>query len=168
MNETLAQYAARIASYVEGKDSLSIQHQSYQTLARLVEGVPEEALVGQCSPGKWSVREILAHLAEAEIVSTWRYRQMIEQNGVALTAFDQDEWARLGDFGATDVRESLEIFRLLRQNNLRMFARLTHEEWQRFGRHSERGKMTLEDLVRQMAGHDLNHIQQVRQILTKT
>jgi hypothetical protein len=167
MNETIAQYMARIAGNIEGKDPLVVQRQSPDMLALLIEGVPEEALLRERAPGKWSVREILAHLAEAEMVSTWRYRQMIEQSGVTLTSFNQDEWARLGDYGATEPRESLQIFRLLRKKNLQMFARLTPEEWQRFGTHSERGKMTVKDLVRQMAGHDLNHIAQVRELVAK-
>ena len=113
------------------------------------------------------MREILAHLAETELVSTWRYRQMIEHSGAALASFDQNEWARLGDYGASDPKESLAVFRLLRKKNLQMFAQLTPDEWQRFGVHVERGKMTVKDLVGQMAGHDLNHIAQVKQLAGK-
>jgi hypothetical protein len=167
MNETIAQYSARIASYIEGKDPLVIQRQSPETLTRLIEGVPEQVLIQERAPGKWSIREILAHLADAEMVSTWRYRQMIEQSGATLTSFDQDEWARLGAYSETEPKESLEIFRILRKRNLQMFAQLTPEEWQCFGMHSERGKMTVQDLMRQMAGHDLNHIAQVKEILAK-
>jgi uncharacterized damage-inducible protein DinB len=167
MNETIAQYSTRIGGYIEGKDPLVIQRQTAETLASLIENVREEALTRECAPGKWSVREVLAHLAEAEMVSTWRYRQMIEQSGITLTSFNQDEWARLGDYAATEPKESLEMLRILRKKNLQMFARLTPEEWQCFGMHSERGKMTVEDLMRQIAGHDLNHIAQVREMVAK-
>jgi uncharacterized damage-inducible protein DinB len=165
MNETIAQYTARIAGYIQGKDPMAVLSQSAETLAHLIKDVPEEALIRERGPGKWSVREILAHLAEAEVVSVWRYRQMIEKSGTPLASFDQDEWARLGDYAATDPRESLELFRMLREKNLLMFARLTREEWLRYGVHSERGKMTVEDLAQQLAGHDLNHIEQVREIV---
>ena len=57
------------------------------------------------------------------------------------------------------------MFRLLREANLRMFARLTPEEWQRYGMHAERGRITVEDLARHMAAHDVNHIDQVRRLL---
>ncbi|HEY3936483.1 MAG TPA: DinB family protein [Bryobacteraceae bacterium] len=167
MNETIAQYSARIGGYIEGKDPLVVQRQTVETLTRLIEGVPEEALTRESAPGKWSVRDVLAHLAEAEMVSTWRYRQMIEQSSVTLTSFNQEEWARLGDYGATEPKESLEMLRILRKKNLQMFARLTPEEWECFGMHSERGKMTVEDLMRQIAGHDLNHIAQVREMVAK-
>ena len=93
---------------------------------------------------------------------------MIEHSGATLPGFDQDEWAKLGDYDSWPPREALEMFRLLREANLRMFARLTPEEWQRYGIHAERGRMTVADLARHMAGHDLNHIHQVRRLLGKT
>jgi uncharacterized damage-inducible protein DinB len=90
---------------------------------------------------------------------------MIEHSGATLPGFDQDEWARLGDYDSWTPRDALEMFRLLREANLRMLARLTPEEWQRYGIHAERGRITVEDLARHMAGHDVNHINQVRRLL---
>lgn len=166
--ETAEQYKARLAAYVDGKDPIEIQRQTPAILAHLIEGVSPEKLKQSPAPGKWSISSILAHLADDEIASGWRYRQMVENSGVTLSSFDQDEWARLGDYGSSDPGEALEMFRLLRAANLRMLARLTAEEWQCFGIHSERGKMTVKDLASQMAGHDVNHIEQVRQILAVT
>jgi hypothetical protein len=57
------------------------------------------------------------------------------------------------------------LFRLLREANLRMFRRLTADEWERFGLHAEHGKITVKYLVRHMAGHDMNHVDQIRAIL---
>jgi len=164
MIETIAAYTARIYGFVEGKDPLTVQSQSVSTLAELISGLSEESLMRNPAPGKWSMCEILAHLADTEVVSTWRYRQMIEKTGVPIAAFDQNEWVRVGDYRSINSQDSLSLFRLLRDNNLRMFSRLTPEEWQNFGVHAERGRMTVQDLVRQMAGHDLNHIDQIRQI----
>lgn len=159
------QYKARLAAYVEGKDPSEMQRDTPRTLARLIEGVSAERLKQPPGPGKWSICSILAHLAEDEIASSWRYRQMIENSGTILMGFDQNEWSRLGDYDSWKPDEALAMFRLLREVNLRMFARLTPEEWQRFGMHTERGRMTVRDLASQMAGHDVNHIEQVRQIL---
>ncbi len=144
---------------------IAMQRETPCTLARLIEGVPEEKLKRRPAPGKWSVLAILAHLAEDELVSSWRYRQMIERSGVTLLGFDQDKWARLGNYSSWEPAEALEMFRLLRGANLRMLAGLTAEEWQCFGIHTERGRITVEDLARHMAGHDMNHIEQVRRIL---
>jgi hypothetical protein len=60
------------------------------------------------------------------------------------------------------------MFRLLREANLRMLARLTSEEWQRSGMHAERVRFTVEELARHMAAHDVNHIDQVRNLLEQT
>jgi uncharacterized damage-inducible protein DinB len=159
------QYTARLAAYVEGKDPIKMQAETPEILARLIEGVSTEKLKQAPAPGKWSICAILAHLAEDEVASTWRYRQMIENSGTALPGFDQNEWARLGGYNTWEPREALEMFRLLRQANLRMFAKLTPEEWQCFGIHSERGRMTVKDLASQMAGHDMSHIEQARRML---
>ncbi len=163
--ETADQYKARLDSYVRDRDPIAIQREAPHTLASLIEGAPDEMLGRRAAPGKWSVRAILAHLAEDELVGSWRYRQMIDHSGATLPGFDQDEWARLGDYDSWTPRAALEMFRLLREANLRMFARLTPEEWQRHGMHAERGRITVEDLSRHMAAHDVNHIEQVRRLL---
>ncbi len=59
------------------------------------------------------------------------------------------------------------MFRLLREANLRMFARLTPAQRDRSGTHSQRGKLSVRDLCRHMAAHDVNHIQQIRKILDR-
>ncbi len=74
--ETPEQYRERLAKYVEGKDVLKLQREAPRTLARLIEGIAEEVLRRRPAPRKWSVVEIIAHLAEDELTSSWRYRQM--------------------------------------------------------------------------------------------
>ncbi|HET6178821.1 MAG TPA: DinB family protein [Candidatus Sulfotelmatobacter sp.] len=167
MTETSEQYKARFATYVAGKDPLAMQREAPQTLAVLIENVPESKLKQCPAPGKWSVTEILAHLAEDELSSTWRYRQMLEHDGLQLQGFDQDLWANHGDYASWQPADALAMFRLLREANLRMFARLTPEQWQRHGVHRERGKITVQELCRHMAAHDINHIEQVRRILSQ-
>ena len=142
-----------------------MQRQAPRTLAALIEGVTEAKLGLQPAPGKWSVTEILAHMAEDELSSTWRYRQMLEHDGPELLGFDQEMWARLGAYASWKPQEALEMFRLLREANLRLFAQLTPEQWQRHGVHAERGRLTVQELCRHMAAHDINHIDQVRRIL---
>jgi len=163
--ETIAQYKARILSYIEGKDPLEVQRKTPELLADLVVSVPEKKLHERPVPDKWSVRELLAHFADAEIVSTWRYRQMIEHDGCPLPGYDQELWHKLGEYSSRRPEESVMLFRLLREANLRMFAQLTPEQWQRHGVHAERGPMTVQDLARQIAGHDLNHLEQIQKIL---
>jgi DinB family protein len=160
-------YEFQLLAYTDGKDPIAMQGETPRLLSELVAGVPLEKLSARPAPGKWSVSEILAHLAEDELTTSWRYRQMIESPGIALPGFDQDLWARLGDYRARGPEDSLQMFRLLREANLRMLAGLKSEEWESYGVHGERGPMTVRTLCRHMAGHDRNHIEQIRRILGK-
>ena len=165
--ETPLQYKARILALMKGKDPLAVQRETAHQLTQLVDGVPAEKLSERPAPDKWSVAAILAHLAEAEVSSTWRYRQMIENDGAPLPGFDQDLWETLGEYSSRNPQESLQLFNLLRQANLRMFDKLTPDEWQRHGVHAERGQMSVKELAEQIAGHDINHVEQIRRILGK-
>jgi hypothetical protein len=167
MIETPEQYKVRLAAYVEGKDPIAMQRQTPRILAQLIEGIPETKIRLRLAPGKWSVIEILAHIAEDELTSTWRYRQMLEHDGPELAGFNQDMWAILGDYASWDAGEALDMFRLLREANLRLFGLLTPDQWRRHGVHVERGKLTVQELCRHMAAHDVNHIEQIRAIVAR-
>ncbi len=160
-----AEYLARLRSYSESKDPLDLQRQTLSVLAELLAHASHGRLTERPSPNKWSVGEILAHLAEDEIATAWRYRQMVEHSGIELAGFDQDMWARLGDYGSRVPEESLALFRLLRAANLQLLSRLTPEQWECSGIHAERGRISVRDLAIHMAGHDANHIEQIRKIL---
>jgi hypothetical protein len=160
-----AEYVARLRSLVEGKDPIAVQRETPAALARLIASVPEEKLNRTPAPGKWSLAAIVAHLAEAEIALSWRYRQIAEKEGAALAGYDQNLWYQLGEYDSRDLQESLAQFRLLREANLRMFARLTPDDWRRSGLHAERGLLTMRDLVAQAAGHDLSHLQQAERAI---
>ena len=165
MSETAEQYRQRLAGYVEGKDPLTIQRQTATQISTLIGGASVQQLTCRPSPGKWSVVEIVAHLAEDEMATSWRYRRMIEHDGGHLYGFDQDLWAQLGKYGTWSASEALELFRLLREANLRMLASLSPEQWEHSGEHAERGRLTVADLVRHMAAHDINHVKQIESSL---
>jgi uncharacterized damage-inducible protein DinB len=160
-----SEYLARIHKYIEGNDPFAVQRETSSLLRELISTASEEQLTTRPNKEKWSVAEILAHLAEDEIATAWRYRQMLEHNGLMLAGFDQDLWARIGNYSSRPPQESLHLFRLLRDTNLQLLERITPEQWECFGIHSERGRITVRDLVTHMAGHDRNHVEQIREIL---
>ena len=162
------EYLNRIRGLSASGDPLAFQEKSPGLLAELIAGVTAERLTTRPSPEKWSIGEILAHLAEDEIATAWRYRQMVEHSGIALAGFDQDLWARLGNYGGRDPEESLALFRLLRDANLHFLKGLTPEQWNCCGIHTERGRITVTSLATHMAGHDANHIEQIRSILSRS
>jgi hypothetical protein len=155
-------YLDRIRGYASGKDPLEAQAQSADMLEGLIANVSNERLTKRPAPGKWSIAEILAHLAEDEIATAWRYRQMVEHSGIELAGFDQELWAKLGNYAARVPQESLALFRLLRSANLEFLRGLSAEQWDCFGIHAERGRITVRALAAHMTGHDANHIDQIR------
>lgn len=160
-----AEYLDRIRGDAGSKDPLELQRKTPKILEELLRHASPEQLTTRPSPNKWSIGEILAHLAEDEIATAWRYRQMVEHNGIELAGFDQDLWARMGDYASRAPEDSLAMFRLLRAANLQFLSQLTSGQWECFGIHAERGRITVRDLAVHMAGHDANHMEQIRRIL---
>jgi hypothetical protein len=80
-------------------------------------------------------------------------------------AVDQDDWASSGLYQRRDLRTALAMFRSLRRANLELLRAIPRKRWNNYGLHSERGKETIAHIVRLYAGHDLNHLNQIRRIL---
>ena len=165
MQETAEQYIHRILGYVEGQDAVKVQRTTAAKLKKSIQGLTPKQLKWRPEPAKWSIAEILAHLADTEIVASWRMRSVIGENGITIQPFDQDAWASAFDYQNRDARRSLELFRRLRENNLAMLGELSPATWENYGMHLERGKETIAHLARMFAGHDTNHVLQVERIV---
>jgi uncharacterized damage-inducible protein DinB len=166
MAETAQQYTQRIMANAEGQDPLKIQSSTNKKLARLVEGVSAAKLRKRPAPDKWSVSEILAHLADAEIVIGWRMRSILGAPGVPVQPFDQNSWVSSGHYEKRDPQKSLELHRVVREANLTLLKSLSPEQWKHYGQHAERGQESIEHIFRMMAGHDINHLRQIEGMLT--
>ena len=164
MQETPQQYTQRMLNHSRGKEPLRLQQATPRKLTALTKGLSKKQLTRRPGPGKWSIAEILAHLADAELVVGFRLRLMLALNGTPIQAFDQDAWAETFSYKRRDPKTSLETFRTLRENNLRLLSAVPRRLWQNYGQHSERGKETVRHVMQMMAGHDLNHLQQVEKI----
>ena len=165
MKETPQQYTQRIVGNVEGKQPLEVQAATAKKIGRLIKGLSTAKLRKRPAPDTWSVNEILAHLAEAEIAGSFRIRLILGSPGTPVAAFDQDAWVVSGHYDKRNPQKSLEQFRALRQANLELLKSLTSEQWKHHGIHAERGKETIEHIVRMFAGHDLNHLRQIEEIV---
>jgi hypothetical protein len=165
MKETPQQYTQRVLGYVDGKKPLAVQSATANKLSRLINGVPLSKLRKRPAPDKWSVSEILAHLTDTEIVGGFRMRLILGSPGTPVPAFNQDAWVTSGHYDKRNPRQSVEQFRTLREANLALLKSLTPDQWQHHGVHSERGVETIDRIAHMFAGHDLNHLQQIEQIL---
>jgi hypothetical protein len=123
-------------------------------------------LRGRPAPEKWSANEIVAHLADAEIVIGYRLRLVLGSPGAAIVAYDQDSWVVSGHYEERGPQKSVDQFRVLRAANLFLLKSLKPEQWKHYGMHSERGQESIEHMVRLYAGHDINHLQQIEKILS--
>jgi hypothetical protein len=165
MQETAEQYIQRILGHVEGQDALKVQRATVGKLKKLIHGLTAKQMKWRPQPAKWSIAEIVAHLADTEIAASWRMRSVIGENGVTTQPFDQDAWASVFQYQKRDVRRSLEVFRVLRENNLALLKEIPREAWDNYGMHLERGKETVTHLTRMFAGHDTNHLLQIERIV---
>ena len=164
MQETPQQYTQRILGFVNDKEPLRVQQETPKKLEKLIKPLSKKQLTQRPEPGKWSITEILAHLADTELVGSWRMRLILGSNGVPVQAFDQDVWAETLGYSRRDPKVSLETFRVLRENNLALLKSLPKNLWENYGMHQERGNETIAHIVRMFAGHDLNHLAQVERI----
>jgi uncharacterized damage-inducible protein DinB len=114
--------------------------------------------------GKWSIRQVLRHLADSELVWGYRLRLVLSQDRPPLTGFDQDRWAERLHYDEADVATALEEFALLRRGNLKLLDRATPDDLERVGVHTERGEESVEHMIRLYAGHDLLHLRQIERI----
>jgi hypothetical protein len=165
MKETVQQYIRRMLGYVEGRNPLEVQQATPGRLARLIRGRSRAQLSRRPAPGKWSVAEILAHLAESEMVGGYRMRMILSAGGTPIQAFDQDKWAKVGNYARRDPKQSLELFSALRRSNLLLLRSLKPRQWRMYGMHAERGKETVARVATMFAGHDINHTRQIEKIL---
>jgi hypothetical protein len=167
MSETVQEYIQRILSNSAGKDPMKVQGATAAKLKRLIQGVPASKLSKRPAPGKWSAAEIIAHLADGEIATSWRIRQILSAPGIPLQAYDQDAWNVSGKYEKRNARKSLEMFRVLREANLWLLKSLTPAQRKQHGMHAERGVETVEHITQMIAGHDLNHLAQVERVLAR-
>ncbi len=113
-------------------------------------------------PGKWSIRQIMAHLADSEMVAAGRLRQIIAEDQPRLQAYDQNAWAANLDYSKRKTSQALETFRRIRGENYELLKDLPAPTFDRAGMHSERGEMSLKFLLQLMAEHAENHAAQLR------
>ena len=147
-----------------GDDPIAAMGEAPDRLRRLVRGLTERQLATRPLPGKWSIREIVAHLADSEVVLGSRYRFVAAMDRPPLPGYDQDAFvANLGVSRATTA-DLLDDFALARAVNLGLLERVGAAAWDRVGIHAERGEESLGTLVTTYAGHDRIHLAQIETI----
>lgn len=135
-----------------------------ELLAVVLTGVFGEEEDFTPAPGKWSIRQLIAHLADTELVFAGRFRQMIAEDNPPLQPFDQDKWAQNLDYARRKPKQSLETMRRLRAENYELLKELPAGTFERTGNHLKDGPLTVGQLLERLTNHVENHARQMQEI----
>lgn len=152
------------ASFLNGQDARAVLAATPGLLHQAACALTPEQIEAPTAPGKWSVRQIASHLADCELVFSFRLRQTLAENKPTIQPFNQDAWAK--QYAGYDLPSALELFRAARAWNLKLIGGLSESDFSREVTHPERGTMTFTTVLETMAGHDLNHLAQVQRAST--
>ena len=148
------------AKFLGTQDARAVIAMTPGLVHQAVSAMTAEQVASPIAEGKWSPIQIVAHLADCEIVFSFRLRQTLAMDSPVIQPFDQDDWAK--QYAAYDLASAMEMFRAARGWNVKLIGTLGEADWQREMTHPERGTMTFQTVVETMAGHDMNHLGQLQ------
>jgi hypothetical protein len=157
-------YVAALLQTLGSRDPFEVLAETPAALRAAVAGLTPEQEATPERPGKWSVRQVVQHLADSDLVGAFRFRMVLAHDSPELPGYDQDLWAERLGYRDVPVAAALEQFDFLRQLNLRILRRAAPEDMTRVMRHAERGDEPLAHMIKLYAGHDLVHLQQIARI----
>ena len=157
-------YVSAVLELLGDRDPIGVLRETPFLLPRAIEGLSPQQLRQPERRGKWSIAQILQHLADSEIASGWRLRLILAQQRPQLTGYDQDLWAERLHRDEEDPREAIELLAVLRRANLRLLEHASPTDLGRVGVHVERGEESLKHLRQLNAGHDLLHLRQIERV----
>ena len=159
-------YVEGVLALVGERDPEALLAEAPARLAEAVASLSDADARRPEPPARWSVLAILRHLADSEIVYGYRMRTIVAADGDTppIAGYDQDAWAARLHYDEGTVAEALEDHAAARRTTLRWLGRLSADERARAGLHSERGPESVDRIVRLLAGHDLNHENQIRRV----
>ncbi len=151
MTMTVQEREALVAQYARGPQRIQ------EALAR----VPKEALKWRPEPEKWSVHEVVVHCADSETNAALRIRYLLAEKNALIVGYDQDAWARVFDYHAQPLEESLAVTAAARSRTVPLLRSMTEAQWTKQGRHTESGAYAAEDWLRVYAAHLEGHARQI-------
>jgi hypothetical protein len=162
--DDIARYVAALLNLLGNRNPVAVLRETPDSMERFIKTVPAHLVTLPEAPGKWSIGEVVAHLADSELVGGFRLRMVLAHDRPHLTGYDQDLWASRLRYRDVAVRDALEQFSVLRRANMRIWERLGPSDLARVGLHGERGEESLGHIRNLYAGHDLLHLRQVERI----
>jgi hypothetical protein len=158
-------YVSALLDLLGQRDPLEVMAELMPWIDARLQGRSDQVLRRPEAVGKWSVIQVLQHLADSDLVAGFRVRMVVAEDRPALQGYDQDRWAREFHYEEASLSAALDQLRALRAANLRLWSRLSPAQLERIGLHSERGPESAGHILRLMAAHDLVHRRQIDRIL---
>jgi len=134
----------------------------YRVVADALAGIADAELDVAPGPAKWTVRQIVHHLADSEMTSAIRLRLLIASDNPAINGYDQDAFAHALYYAGRPIAASLDAFNAARRSTAEILDRLSEDEWLREGTHSEHGRYTVLMWLEIYAAHAHGHARQIR------
>ena len=131
-----------------------------------IEGVPDHLLAKRPDDKNWSALEVLCHVRDTEESFMARFQIIMAMDEPKFMPAEPDRWASDRQYLRNDPREALEAFAVRREESMRFLRALRPEHMERGGLHPTRGRMTIADFVGLIAGHDDNHLEQLKRALS--
>lgn len=144
--------------------AVRIQTKTPQRIARLLQGLTPAEIKKRFEPGKWSIAEVLQHLADCEIVYGFRTRLILAEEKPRLTPFDQELWAQNLSYAEHDPRLALQVFSCVRRRNVATMRRMKPADWDRTGDHLEYGLISYRQVIYHLTDHDEGHLAQIARL----
>lgn len=138
--------------------------QGYPRILKELEGLTEEQLLFKPSEKSWSIREIIIHVSDAELVHIHRMKAVLSEDNPILTAFDQDLWTTRLNSQYVDHQLYLQLFKSMRESFLPILHHLTEQDYLRIGTHNQAGQFTFKEILEHSIEHVDTHIRQIRRI----
>jgi len=148
--------------FLAGRDAQEVISDTPARLGAIFRELGPAGIEKSPAPGTWNAREIFSHLADCEIAFAFRLRQTLAEENHVIQPFDQEKWAAV--YAAYDGPSALAVFSAVRRWNLALIKGSQPQDHTKAVPHPERGPMTFGTIVETMAGHDLNHLQQLERI----
>lgn len=157
-------YVTALLDLLGDRDPLDTLARTPALLRDSTDGLDDALLTTPEAPDKWSVVEVVQHLADSELVYGYRMRLIVAAERPPIPGYDQDAWAvRLG-YRERRLEDALADLEAMRTMNLRFLRARSDAELDRIGLHAERGEESVRHLTRLLAGHDLVHLRQIERI----
>lgn len=136
-----------------------------ERVAATVSRLDEATLHYKPAPNKWSILEILAHLADVEIVWGYRLRQALAEQNATFAPIDQDKWAQHLGYLEASPAECLAAYKTNRRANLRLLHGIMPADLDKGGFHPELNRVfTVAEIIQRLAQHDPNHLSQIERL----